>query len=298
MHDQAETLRRKLAAAQSDKKAKTISVVSGKGGVGKSNVALNFSLALIERGKKVLVIDLDIGMGNIDILIGRTSEHSISDLFKKNESIYNLIEKGPGNLDYISGGSGLSDFFELEEGQKNYFFNQYELLTRLYDYIIFDMGAGATKESIFFILASDECILVATPEPTALADAYGMAKQIINNSGKMPINILINRSPSAKIGQKALKGLQEVSAAFLNAHLHGLGILPEDPNVQKAVMHQVPYLLFREQSAVSLAMKKAAAFYLRDTVQPAGIRTEGFLGRLKHLMRQRGGDYGHSGSRD
>ena len=297
MHDQAENLRNRLKAAGSGKQGKTVSIVSGKGGVGKSNVAINFSLALVQKGKKVLVIDFDIGMGNIDILLGRQSDHSIRDLFTGSAVLQELIEEGPHGLHYISGGSGLAGFLELEEKQKNNFFIQYEGLIRLYDYVIFDMGAGATRESIFFILASDECILVSTPEPTALTDAYGMVKQIINNSGKMPIHILMNRSASPKIGKKALDGLKEVAGKFLKIDLKELGVLPEDPVVHRAVMHQTPYLLYNEKAAVSLEIKRIAAQYLNGSGMAEAELPETFLGRLKQLMRLRGGDYGHSGNR-
>jgi len=293
MHDQAENLRNKLKAATAGKAGKTIAIVSGKGGVGKSNFALNFALGLIRKGKKILILDLDIGMGNIDVLLGNHARHHITDLFNNQYALHELVEHGPEGLDYISGGSGLGSFFEMNEQQKLRFYQQYETLSKMYDYVLFDMGAGATKESIFFILASDECIILATPEPTALTDAYGMVKHIINNSGKMPINIVMNRSVSGKIGYKALEGLQEVARSFLKTELYALGILPEDPIVQKAVMRQTPYMIYKENAAVSLAMEKLTASYLGQMSEVRKGNVSSFLGKLKQLVKQGGGGYGN-----
>lgn len=295
MHDQAENLRNRLKNAETEKSCRTISIVSGKGGVGKSNFALNFALALIKEGQKVLVMDLDIGMGNIDVLLGRNSTYSISNLFDGDKTIDDLIEHGPNGLDYISGGSGLGNFIEWDEVRRANFFSQYNLLSERYDYVLFDMGAGATKDSISFILASDECILISTPEPTALTDAYGMIKYIINNYGKMPINIVMNRAISDKIGYKALTGLCDVAKQFLKTDLSSLGIIPEDSTVQKAVMKQMPYMIYKEKAAVSLAVSKLAAAYLGKTQKK--VNSGSFLTRLKQLVKERGGGHGNQNSR-
>lgn len=288
MGDQAEQLRRHLKKAQENPKAKTVSIVSGKGGVGKSNVAINFALSLIELGKSVVIFDLDIGMGNIDILIGRQSSHSISDLFDNSgESIHSIIEKGPNNLDYIAGGSGLHDLFTMDDLKREHFFKEYQSLLYMYDYILFDMGAGATRESLSFVMASDECLVVATPEPTALTDAYGMMKQIINNSAKMPIKIVMNRSQSVKIGYRALEGLKDVIKQFLNKDVLLLGTLPDDKTVSNAVMRQTPYIIYKENAPVSKAMKEIATKYIAETNNESdnfARRKSTFLQRLKEFM--------------
>src|SRR5699024_7948467 len=136
-------------------------------------------------GKRVLIFDLDIGMGNIDILLGQQSKYTILDLFKDFIPIHDMIEAGPKGLSYIAGGSGLNDLLELDEEKLNYFFSQYELLTERYDYIFFDLGAGITKNSLSFILSSDECFLITTPEPTSIADAYSMIKHIVRKNNNL-----------------------------------------------------------------------------------------------------------------
>src|SRR5690625_2101589 len=238
-HDQAAHLRRKINHTNKKNHGKTISIVSGKGGVGKSNIAINFSLELMNNRKKVLLFDLDVGMGNIDILLGLQAEYTVIDMLEKRLSVYDIIEHGPYNLAYIAGGSAINKLFSMDEAEANYFLEQYNELQHDYDYIIFDMGAGATNESMFFILASDECFAVTTPEPTSITDAYGMIKHIVNYKPKMPIYIIMNRCSTQKNGQKAMNRFRQVISRFLHIDGHPMGVLPHDKIVSMAVMRQI-----------------------------------------------------------
>ncbi|MEC5422674.1 MinD/ParA family protein [Virgibacillus sp. C22-A2] len=287
MIDQAAGLRRQLLESLDPKQAKTISVISGKGGVGKSNIALNFSLELINNQKKVLLFDLDIGMGNIDILLGMHAKKTIVDMFNDHLSIHDIIETGPNNLAYIAGGSGLNDFFTMDEEKRNFFLDQYRELVKMYDYILFDMGAGATKESIFFILASDECLVVTTPEPTSITDAYGMVKYILSFEYAMPINVIMNRSYSQKEGGQSLDRFTQVVERFLHTTIKKMGILPEDKIVSKAVIRQTPYVLLDEKSAVAKAMKQLTKNYLSNSTELNNIGSVSFVKKLKQLMTER-----------
>lgn len=286
MSDQAASLRRQLKIAESPKHAKTISVISGKGGVGKSNIALNFSLELIKNKKKVLLFDLDVGMGNIDILCGLHAKKTIIDMFTEHLSIYDIIELGPNTLSFIAGGSGLSGFFTMNQHKQQYFFEQYKMLVQMYDYIIFDMGAGATRDSLFFILASDECIVVTTPEPTSITDAYGMIKHVIHNQVDMPIYVIMNRSYSQHDGMKSLQQFKRVITQFLRVDVQTLGILPDDQTVSKAVRRQVPYVIFKENAAVSKAMRQITINYLSKTNDRNEIKPLSFVQKLKQLLTE------------
>ncbi len=283
MNDQAANLRRKIEMTNHPKQAKTIAIVSGKGGVGKSNIAVNFSLELINRGKKVILFDLDIGMGNINLLLGLQPNKSIADLFNEGLSIYDIIEQGPNDLSYIAGGSGLSGFLQLDESKKSYFFEQYHALCEMYDFIIFDMGAGASIDSLFFILASDECIVVTTPEPTAITDAYSMIKQIIQQGGEMPIQLILNRSTSQKEGLLALERFQQVVHQFLHIHTKVLGIIPEDKAVAQAVIHQIPYMISDEKSHVAKSIRKLTENYAALSNEKK--ETTSFIDKFKNLLR-------------
>ncbi|MBP1949143.1 flagellar biosynthesis protein FlhG [Virgibacillus litoralis] len=287
MHDQAASLRRQLEISKNPRQARTIAVVSGKGGVGKSNVALNFSLELLNQDKKVLLLDLDVGMGNIDILLGLHSEKTIVDMFTDHLSVHDIIKTGPRDLAYVAAGSGLTDLFMMDQEKRDYFYQQYDELVKMYDYIIFDMGAGATNDSLSLIIASDECIVVTTPEPTSITDAYGMIKHILNKQRNMPISVIMNRSASLKSGYQALDRFQRVVTQFLDVEIHKLGILPDDKIVSTAVIRQIPYVLLNEKAAVSKAIREIASNYTTYGTEYQQQKSTSFVKRLKQFMMER-----------
>src|SRR5699024_2920455 len=284
MCDQAAGLRRRLAFKKDAKQAKAIAVVSGKGGVGKSSISLNFSLELLRREKKVLLMDMDIGMGNIDILLGLNPKYTVMDMFIHRLSIHDIIETGPNGLAYIAGGSALNTFFTMDQTRQEYFFQQFGQLTELYDYIIFDMGAGATNDSLFFITAADECIVVTTPEPTSITDAYSMIKHIVNNRNNLPIYIIMNRSTDYKKGEKALERFQHVIWHFLHKEVHMMGILPDDKIVSTAVTKQKPFTMLNEKAGISKALKALVENYLYGKPMPNKQAAFSFVERLRNMI--------------
>lgn len=284
MTDQARNLRKRIKFSANQKQGKTIAVISGKGGVGKSNIALNFSLELLNRNKKVLIIDLDMGMGNINILLGVQPERTIVDLFNERLSIFDIMEKGPHNLHYIAGGSGLNDFIRLDEEKREFFYEQFKELVDSYDYIIFDMGAGISQDSIFFILAADECIVVTTTEPTAFTDAYSAIKQVVNHGGNMPIHVILNRARSKK-DWVTLERFQRVVKQFLHRDIQPLGVIPEDRIVSEAVIKQTPYALLNEKAPASRSIRKLTDHFLSGTEDIPYHEEPAFIQRLKKLFR-------------
>ncbi|ARK30981.1 MinD/ParA family protein [Halalkalibacter krulwichiae] len=236
MHDQAENLRRLLQ--QKDRpEAKVIAVVSGKGGVGKSNVCLNFAIGLAEMGKKVLIIDLDIGMANVNILMGLNPTYHLIDLLENERNIWELIEKGPAGISYISGGTAFDTFVEMNEMRLHKFFSQLELIGREFDYVFLDMGAGVTKESLEFIMAANEVFVVTTPEPTAMTDAYSMIKYIFLKEDKL-IYLIVNRADSEQEAKRTIKSFKQVTLSFLSKELVELGFIPNDPVVSRGLKHK------------------------------------------------------------
>lgn len=288
MHDQAANLREKLNRNSDLPSAKTIAIVSGKGGVGKSNTALNFSIELLCSHKRVLLFDLDVGMGNIDILLGGQQDQTILDMLTERLTIDQVITKGPKNLDYVAGGSSLAHIVAIDRKKMDYLLYQLQKLVPLYDYIIFDMGAGVSRENVAFILAADECMVVTTPEPTAIMDAYGMMKHILNKQLDMSIYVVMNRSHNTKQGTKALVRLQRIVQQFLNATIDPMGVLPEDLNVQKAVARQTPYVLLNKNASVSKAMKQITASYLAEVDRDKGfVIHHSFIRKIKNLLIER-----------
>ncbi|MFD1018201.1 MinD/ParA family protein [Thalassobacillus hwangdonensis] len=286
MTDQAQRLREILEQRKQTGRARTIAITSGKGGVGKSNFALNFSMELINLGKRVLLFDLDIGMGNIDILIGKSPTYTILNLFDEKLSIHDIIESGPNSLSYIAGGSGFTDFFKLTDEKFRYFTQEFDKLQQTYDYIIFDMGAGATQDSLHFILAADEVIVVTTPEPTSLTDAYAMIKHVHRSRSDQSIRILINRAANKSEGHETIDRLTSVVRKFLDREIEALGILPDDKTVSKAVIQQVPYTQFDKRSSISKALVEVAGDFVSGTNTEEKRQESSFLFKLKELLQR------------
>lgn len=286
MNDQAANLRKKLQNLNNSIQTQTIAVISGKGGVGKSNFALNFSLTLTDHHKKVLLFDLDIGMGNVDILLGLSPENTIVDMFNERMSIRNIIEEGPKSLSYIAGGSGLTNIFNMDEDTFEYFLSQLEAISNHYDYIIFDMGAGVTNGSIYYMLAADECIVVTTPEPTSLTDAYAIIKHVSAKNNSIPIYLLVNRSFNRKQGQQTSKRLQHVVNQFLHRQIKLLGILPDDRKVFEAVTRQIPFSIYDPKAKISIALAEIVDKYVANNLNVQEIQTRSFVTRLKQLVKE------------
>jgi flagellar biosynthesis protein FlhG len=288
IYDQAESLRRKIETTKHELHAKTISFVSGKGGVGKSSIAVNFSIELSSQGKKVLLVDLDIGMGNVEILLGLQANKTIVNMLEDQIPIYDIMEIGPNNLHYIAGGSGLTNLFSIDQLKMDYFLAQYEKVVQMFDYIIFDMGAGATQSSIDFVLASDECIVVTTPEPTSITDAYSMIKYITGFNKEMPIYVVLNRSDNIKKGLMTVNRFQKLISQFLGIEMKFLGILPEDKAVSSAVIRQAPFVIDNSKSAISKSIKQLTDNYQNRLGGNTVKESSTFVERLKGLLSNKG----------
>ncbi|RLQ95726.1 MinD/ParA family protein [Falsibacillus albus] len=294
MSDQAERLRQKMQeqqTAKSSSKAKTSAIVSGKGGVGKSNISVNFSLSLASKGYKVLLIDFDIGMANIHLLLGTAAEKSIVDYLEdKNLAINDVIVPVSTNLSYIAGGNGLSQIFEMSEDYISRLLFGLEALESDFDYILFDMGAGATSVSLHFLLSVDDIIVISTPEPTSITDAYSMIKFITlkDPNSTRKFSVICNRAESESEGKETMQRLKTASNKFLNIEISALGMLPEDPHVKKSVLKQQPFSLGFPKAPVSLSLETVVRNFLSEEDSRVMTMTKtSFLSRLRNLWIER-----------
>ncbi len=283
MRDQAETLRLKMLKSQG-KLSKSIAIVSGKGGVGKSNFSTNFAHALLAQGKKVIIIDMDIGMGNIHILLGMTPRNSLTDYLLNKVEIDEVVNEAPGGLSFISGGSGLDMVMEWSEAMFDRLIQAFEHLQQRYDFILFDMGAGATQRSIDLIVAVDEIIVISTTEPTSITDAYSMMKFICLQDPDKAFSIVSNRVSKGDDGNDAVTRLQYAMRRFLGKETKILGFLPEDPVVHKAVLAQEPFLLLYPKAPISKRMMAIAESFVSPSSQEEFKLGEGFLGKMRSIF--------------
>ncbi|TCN25601.1 MinD/ParA family protein [Mesobacillus foraminis] len=283
--DQANQLRERLREQASLRTAKTIAVISGKGGVGKSNISLNFSIGLKRKGYRILLFDLDIGMGNIEILMGRSSPLSIADYFAGTAGIRDLFTEGPEGIQYISGGTGLNQLVKLDSESVSTFIDDLKSVWVEYDYVIFDMGAGMNEETMNLLLAVNEMIVVTTPEPTAIMDAYAAIKYIHMNDRDIPFSIIVNRARPGREGRETLDRLEDVLVKFLGKKPVKLGVLPEDTHVFQAVRKQVPFILECPKAPITQELETLIArFENRQSYQAA---PEHFFVKLKRLFEKK-----------
>lgn len=295
MSDQAAALRELITSLRTDsskqsdpsepsrRTAHIIAVTSGKGGVGKSNFTLNFALELQKLGRKVLVFDADIGMANIDVLMGVRSRYNLYHLLKREKSMSEIIQSGPNSLPFIAGGSGLAELFSLSDEDLLYFTGQIEEIAQDLDYILFDTGAGLSKETIRFITASDECIVVTTPEPTAITDAYALVKVVHDLEHSAKFRLVVNRAVDRREAQQTADKIRLVAEKFLHLDIPVLGHVSDDPHVSQAVKKQTPFSIRFPNSPASKDIQELAIRYTQHTLQvradsPRGIK--GFVSRL------------------
>lgn len=284
MNDQAQALRRLVSSKAgspelSGRKGSTriLTVSSGKGGVGKSNFTLNFALALKSLGRKVLLFDADIGMANIDVLMGVRPRYNLYHLLKGEKDISEIIELGTNSLPFIAGGSGLADLFALSEADLNYFTAQIEGISEGMDYIIFDTGAGLSKETLKFIAAADECLVVTTPEPTAITDAYALIKVVHGLEEDVSFRLVINRVTGDREARQVADKISLVAQRFLDMDIPTLGYVSDDAHVMQAVKRQVPFSIAFPGCPAARDIQRLAMTYMdvpqmkpRDTL--SGIK--------------------------
>lgn len=254
MTDQADRLRQitndmklnqvKKQTEQSEKavhNARIITVTSGKGGVGKSNITVNLAISLSEMGQRVIILDADFGLSNIDILFGITPEYTLADVVYGRKNILQILSNGPNNIRFISGGSGVEELVKLQKNSLDRFIEHIKLLDKLCDIILVDTGAGLSDNVMSFAVAADEVLLIVTPEPTSITDAYALVKMMSNQGRDKNIKLIVNRAESVNEALEILNRLYVVARKFLNINLVPLGYIRLDEKVIKAVKIQQPF---------------------------------------------------------
>jgi flagellar biosynthesis protein FlhG len=286
-----DNLRQKQALNQTNlvnslkRNARVLTVTSGKGGVGKTNIAINLAISLSEMGRRVVVIDADFGLANIDVLFGMIPQYTLLDVVQDRKNILEVLAEGPKNVKFVSGGSGVEELVKLNNGQIQRFVNNIGLLDRIADFIIIDTGAGLSDTVMSFVMAADEVLLVTTPEPTSMTDAYALIKMVSNRDREKVIKVVVNRAENITEANDIQNRLQLVAEKFLKIKLYSLGYLLQDDAVSKAVKIQQPFLVSYPKSQVSRCIKDISQKLIdipADNQKGSGIR--GFMNRLVNIM--------------
>lgn len=262
---------------------RTIAVASGKGGVGKSNLVLNLALAMAQQGQRVVILDADLGLANIDVLMGVAPKYTLVDVLRGEKSLQDIIVTGPYNLKLLPGGSGIEELANLDYYQREKLIHSLHQLEEVADILLVDCSAGINKNVLGFISAADDVIVVLTPEPTAVTDAYSVIKLIDNFHLHSEVYIVINRAKNMAEARWTVRKMETVVQRFLQINIKRLGYVVDDQLVGKAVMQQQPLLVLYPQSPAARNLVAMAKNLLGNHF-PAPRGTGGFLERLLRLF--------------
>lgn len=276
--DQAEKLRvlmKESLQRSSPKPQQDISIytiASGKGGVGKTNVVVNLAIALQKRGKKVLIIDADLGMANADVVLGIFPKYTLYDVLFHNHPLEDALITGPQGIKVLPGGSGMMDMVNLDVERQEAMAKEFLTLEGI-DTILIDTGAGISKNSLSFIAFSQELIIVTTPEPTSLTDAYGVIKILAKHKFKKSIKVIINRSVEVSQAKSTFEKLKRTADTFLQIQLENLGYILDDSHVSRSVMKQMPFIMQYPHCIASKCMNGIADQFIGQKSTKGKIRS-------------------------
>ncbi|NLB29923.1 MAG: MinD/ParA family protein [Clostridiales bacterium] len=260
--------------------SKMITLASGKGGVGKSTVTVNLAIALSHLGMRVLVVDADFGLANIDVMLGVQTKYNLSHFIKGQRRLDEIVHIGYDGVRFISGGSGLSELLQLEDRQLARLMKGLTRMDMPVDYILFDAGASINDNLMQMVLACSETIVVTTPEPTAILDAYALIKTIVAKDITHPINVIMNRAETKKEADHVLHGFSEVLSRHLNKTVNCLGHIITEPEVPRSIKRQTPMIIASPDSHFAKNVEAIARNLLElpPAKEPTGILARLFSG--------------------
>jgi flagellar biosynthesis protein FlhG len=302
MNDQADNLRKAIgqfrdvtlssleaepAPESARRPARVFTVTSGKGGVGKTNVSINLAIALSEMGHKVAIIDADFGLANVEVLFGIIPKYKLADAIHNDKSVREIICDGPRGVKFISGGSGIDEIIRMDGEQIGTLIAGLSDVDGDFDVIIIDTGAGLSETVLGMALAADEVVLVTTPEPTAVTDAYALIKTLAQRDRDKPIRLIVNRADNPAEAADIMNKLTLVSDRFLDLKLRKLGYILNDPLVVRSVKQQQPFIISFPRSPLARSIREIAQRLMeREAFSEtgAGRGLSGFLSGMTRLL--------------
>jgi len=289
--DQARGLRRLIQSfssaldhtrADPQGSATTIAVAGGKGGVGKTNVAVNLGLCLAANGRRVTLLDLDMGMADADLLLGVHAPYNLAHVLSGLRELEEVCIRLPGGLRFVPGVSGADRLANLSEFEGRRLVRQMRGLEHDNDFVVLDCGAGISRNVLMFALAAGTVVLVTTPEPAAITDTYAMIKVLVRRHYSGPIRLLVNMAGDRAEARRAYQRIAEVSAKFLKYPIADCGYMLHDSHVELAVRKRCPFVLRFPKCAASSCLTAVASRLDQARSRPSG--SGAFLQRVVGLF--------------
>jgi flagellar biosynthesis protein FlhG len=264
-----------------DGKSRVITVTSGKGGVGKTNLSVNIALAYARLGKKVVVMDADLGLANVNVILNVIPKYNLYHVIRKQKTMREILVETDYGISIVPGASGFSQIANMNDDERQNFISELETLSNA-DIIIIDTSAGVSSNVMDFIAAADDAVIVTTPEPTAITDAYGIIKIIATEyeSPNMGLKLVVNRVKSVAEAKKVADRMTNIAGQFLNLKVDYLGFVYDDAAVSHAVLRQRPFMVVDPKCKASLCVQHIVDRMEKSELRPAG----GFGAMVKRLF--------------
>ena len=277
---------KKAGKKKTVKKPVVFAVSSGKGGVGKTSISLNVAISCAMNDRKVLLIDADLNLASVDVFMGITPKKAVSDMILKNRKIEDVIIKTPYLIDLIPGYSGIIKMHEMDELVRNKIQTELSLLQRAYDFVFIDTGAGIGNNVLNFINMAEEAIIVITPEPASIMDAYAVIKLITMNGKFAKVNIIANMVSSFEEATGIFKKLRMVIKKFLDVKIVLIGYVLRDMSVLKAIKLQKPFINEFPNSKASLCIKPVGERLIRYEKKKIQEVNVSFLNKIVSTVKE------------
>lgn len=258
---------------------KTIAVASGKGGVGKTNVVVNLAIAMKKPGRNVMIVDADLGLSNIDVLLDLAPRHSINHVIRGGMALKDVIMEGPHGIKILPAGSGVQEITALDEFQRLKIIEEFDSLSGELDVMLIDTSSGISETVAFFCIAAQETVIVTSPEPTAVTDAYALIKVLSTRHQEKEFCILVNSVKDSAEGFEVFRRLSLAAEKFLNISLDYLGYIPYDESVQRAVRAQKAFIDLYPEAPASRQINDLATILLERAEKVKGT-LQFFIGNL------------------
>ena len=281
MDEQASELRELMHNDKPEQQHHTrvIAITSGKGGVGKTSIAINMAIAYAQTGKKVILIDCDMGMANVNVMMGIMPQYNLIHVINGQKKMSEIIQNTEFGIKFVAGANGFSKIANLSSQELDNFAKQFNTLGDA-DIIIIDTGAGVADNVLKFIAAADEVFVVTTPEPTAITDAYEIIKIITTELNKgIQLNLIVNRAKNAAEGKRISERIINIVGQFLNFKVNYIGYVYDDPSVQNSITRQKPFIVVNPSSKPSICVKHIVSRIEKVPVNDE-LGVSGFLKRF------------------